>query len=363
MHYCLNIIDTSSVLYAGHLSKARNSKYDTLAGNPSIEGLPIGGVRYALQILVDILSKGDDCIFVFDSPTDKNKFYQDYKGNRTRDPAIHVQQLMLLDIIKGSKIPYLKVDNFEADDLVASIMNKYRGKYMQYQIYTGDADLAANIQDDHTTVVGVASIYPTINSYNFETAVKSGARVPYNCILPYFAIYGKPSNNVKPFSTAHVNNSLWLSYLNYIKNTTALPGLGSTVSYFAAWLLRALETKEFESSLIEELYGRISYVFPREFESVPDFEFNGFDGLDLKKFAFFLKALNLDYLLPQIHELSTMSVPKSKEMLNYLASYKQLYNTGVLAVDGDMSPDASYFSTSDSELSKATQFFVDGDDF
>lgn len=353
----LCIFDASSLLYAGHKARAYKAKSDVVSDNPTVDGLPVGGLKYAVRYILTQIQNCYNVIVCFDSPTDRSKKYADYKGNRTADPAVYVQQLMLHDFVTDMGIPHLKVDNFEADDLIYSVMNKLRTRFSDHVIFSGDTDLAANIHDTHTELHGIASIYPTITASNFSAVVKGGEVVPFNAILPYYAIWGKASNNVAPLADKKTNTKLFDSYLAFTEQAKIQPGLRSTLLSFAQWLKHLLQTDEVDSKLIADLYNRIDAVFPRSYEISNDFSFKYFDDLDKDKLLFYLKCFGLDQLAFTYCGGLSLSSGRSAKMLKYLASYKDVYAQGALAVDAGMSPDESYFSDD------ITEFFVNGEDF
>lgn len=357
MHYSLVLLDASSMLYAGHFSSSYTSRKDKIGSTISNNGLPIGGIRYVLNTALDIIARGDDVLVVFDSHTDKNKLYAGYKGTRVKHTEIYIQQQMLLDAVRAIGIPYLKRDNYEADDLVASAMKKYRGKYMSYKIYSGDSDLASNIRNDRTMLIGTADIYPTINKNNFETTVKKGSFIPYNTILPYYTIFGKKSNNVKQIADTKTCVSLFESFMSYSKASLTDAEDYTDISHFAGWLANMLETDPASEAIVSELFNRTEYVFPRIDENLPDFVFPSAEDLNKRDLAFFLDLFNLEYLRPMLNVLSEPSYEGSQRAEEYLKHYKADYFSGILSADSN---------TVDKELSitgNNTAFFADGDDF
>lgn len=352
----LSLFDASSLLYAGHKAKAYSPRSDTLAGDPVINGLPVGGVRYAIRYILNAIIRGDDVIVLFDSPTDRAKSYEDYKGTRTHDPAVYVQQLMLKDFVVGMKIPFLQVDNFEADDLVYSVMSTLGKKYYHHSIYSGDTDLAANIMDAKTTLIGVASIYPTITASNFEAVIKKGTFVPFNTILPYYLIWGKQSNNVAPFRDSKTNTALFSSFQKYCDSRNFQAGIRSSKYCIGNWL-QDIYQKEETADFVPELLSRIDVVYPREYKEIPDFKFVKEADLNKDTLAYYLKCFGMDTMLSTYGCPYSLSEGRSKSMLDYLASYKRVFTSGTLAVDAGMSPDESYFSCEE------TDFFINEEDF
>ena len=355
----LNIFDVSSMLYAGQCAKAYSTKNDMFSEGRSAEGLPIGGVRYTLSVVLQKLKDNEDVLLVFDSKTDKQRVFHDYKGNRTFNPAIMVQQMLLRDAAEGMKLPMLQADNYEADDLVAAAVQRYIYKYSNIYIYTGDTDLAANIINDRVSIRGTASIYPSIDSDNYEYTVKHGLIIQYNTILPYYAIYGKPSNNVPPIGDKECCDKCYRAFIEYSNSVQASPAKLSTTDHFAHWLLAALQSSDtvMTAELIEKLYERIAYVFPRPYEEPLDIEFRSANELDMKELGFYLKTFNLNNLLMWFDQLEVVANNKTPAMYDYIKRYKNIYFTGTMAVDNDLPADDSFFT------GEPSTFFIDEGDF
>ena len=360
MHYSLEVYDVSSMLYAGQFSSKYSSRQDMIGGTITSNGIPCGGIRYVLQSVIDAVARGTDTVLVFDSPTDKNTLFKGYKGTRIKHTEIYIQQQMLLDAVKAIGIPYLKVANYEADDLIASVMQKYTGNHMKCNMYSGDTDLAANIINERVTLIGTASIYPTITKDNYDTTVKKNTVIPFNSVLPYYAIFGKQSNNVPALAEHSKCQELFRRFWEYSESSRTSPAYYSTAGHFAQWLLHELELKDEPEELIAQLYDRIAYVFPRLIETLPDIPFVEMKDLDKKNLAFFLDMFNLEYLRNNCNILSLPTTVGSQEAIKYLQHYKADYASGVLGADSNTIDQELYFSSDNKDT---TTYFTEGDAF
>lgn len=361
MRMHLEIFDVSPMLYAGQKGLSK-SGYNASANTLS-NGIPIGGIRYTLRRAVTDLYRGYDVLFVFDSKTDKNKFYDGYKSNRTRDPDIYIQQMMFEDIVRNCNLPYLKQDNFEADDLVAYAMSQIKYEYTKIAIVTSDMDLAANICTSGTTLLGASSSIPEINKDNFAQTVKSNCIIEYNMILPYYMFFGKPSNNVKPFKDKATNMRLLSDFGTFCRNNNIPEGQRSLINPFAQWLQYLNTNALLSDDDISELLHRTQYIYPRMVKSELNYDIknihNCFDDFNQERLAFFLKTLNLDSLITDFNLQDLVGPTKTREMFAYADAYKDLYTQGVLAVDADTTPDMSHFSSGEG----TSTVFVDEGDF
>lgn len=345
----LNIYDVSSMLYAGELSQASVGTNNFMGGSRTISGIPIAGIRNVLRNYLVDLTQQTAVLLVFDSKTDKQKFYPGYKSTREHNPKIYVQQLLLLDVVKKLGLPYLKEDTFEADDLIHAAVLYYSDNAGTINLLSGDMDIAANLIRERISIRGTASIYPSFDSSGYSTNIKSGAIIPYNTILPYFLLFGKPSNNVPAFATAAKNQELFDSFLQFCDKNRISEGRRSEIGICAQWLLDMMNNKTLLETDIQQLYERMQYVYPKEYSGDIPEKFKTLAEINQADLAFFLKLFNMDTVMQGICPDELILAPKSPAMYEFISKYKTIYQEGCLAVDNDMSPDDSFFSFDDTD--------------
>jgi DNA polymerase-1 len=81
---------------------------------------------------------------IFDSrtPTFRHQMYSEYKANRQKTPDdLHEQVPLVEEFLNALGIPCLKVDGFEADDIIATLAEKCRSENRQCYILSSDKDL------------------------------------------------------------------------------------------------------------------------------------------------------------------------------------------------------------------------------
>lgn len=354
----LKIYDVSPMIYSGHYGLSKNGY--TANTNTFSNGLPIGGVRYLMRTAVAELCQDNDILFVFDSKTDKSELYDGYKATRTHNPDIFVQQQMVEDIARGANIPFLKRENYEADDLIAYAVSQLKSQYSIISIVTTDMDLAANIVDKHIYIEGANSSTPTVDASNYTWVIKKDTLIPYNAILPFYMFYGKPSNNVKPFRNKKTNTELFTDFISSFKDTSVPQSLWSNYKVFELWL-NAYYPEETEDKL--ELLNRAKYIYPRQVEEPLNINCkNCIASLYNERLAFFLKTFNLDTCIEMLDLQKLVSAVRTKEMFNYEATYKQSWQEGTLGVDACGTADASLFPTALND-SDTTHVFATEEDF
>jgi len=92
--------------------------------------------------------KPDYVVVAFDKGkhTFRHDIYPEYKGGRKKAPDELVPQFQLVrDFLDAYEIPYFEMDDIEADDLIGSIVKKYR--QVNIKILSSDRDLLQLIDD------------------------------------------------------------------------------------------------------------------------------------------------------------------------------------------------------------------------
>ncbi len=87
---------------------------------------------------------------VFDTaaPTFRHDSYAEYKANRADMPDDLAAQLpYIVKVCEALKIPILKMDGFEADDIIGTLAKKVQAKGMQAVIVSNDKDLCQLVSD------------------------------------------------------------------------------------------------------------------------------------------------------------------------------------------------------------------------
>lgn len=74
-------------------------------------------------------------------PTFRDELFKEYKAQRPPiDPELHEQIPMVESIMQAMKVPVYKIEGFEADDVVGTIVKKAETENINSLILTGDAD-------------------------------------------------------------------------------------------------------------------------------------------------------------------------------------------------------------------------------
>ena len=132
-------------------------------------------------------------IVVFDSKgkTFRNDIYPDYKANRPEMPdELRVQIQPIHDIIKAMGIPLIKLDGYEADDIIGTLAKQAEKKGEDVLISTGDKDFA-QLVSKHITLINTMT-----NKIMDTDGVKEKFGISAEQIIDYLTLMGDSSDNI-----------------------------------------------------------------------------------------------------------------------------------------------------------------------
>lgn len=117
-----------------------------------------GQVTQAVFVFTNMLRKllNDErpeyiaAIFDTDEPTFRHDSYADYKANRAAMPDDLAAQIpYIIRVCEAFRIPIIKSDGYEADDLIGTLAQQIMAKDMQTVIVSNDKDLCQLVRDPH----------------------------------------------------------------------------------------------------------------------------------------------------------------------------------------------------------------------
>jgi len=117
-----------------------------------------GQVTQAVFVFTNMLRKllNDEkpeyiaAIFDTDAPTFRHDSYAEYKANRAAMPDDLAAQIpYIIRVCEAFRIPIIKSDGFEADDLIGTLAQQIKDKDMQTVIVSNDKDLCQLVVDPH----------------------------------------------------------------------------------------------------------------------------------------------------------------------------------------------------------------------
>lgn len=141
----------------------------------------------------------DDIVFCFDRPSKRKLMSDSYKQNRVSMHNSYYEQMRRTEeFLEDLGYNVLYREGYEADDMIAMCVHKYKDYYDNVIIYSNDSDLSGLIDKEGKVYI---SLLPKkrgfITKDNFEYSIKKGATIPFNSLYLYKATVGDSSDNIK----------------------------------------------------------------------------------------------------------------------------------------------------------------------
>ncbi|KKU49513.1 MAG: polymerase protein [Parcubacteria group bacterium GW2011_GWA1_47_10] len=175
--------------------------YHALPEFTSSSGEPTGALYGLASMLIRIISdlKPDYIAACYDLPqkTFRHEAYDGYKGKRAKtDDALVAQLKESREIFKGFGIPMYDAPGFEADDVLGTIVHKYKkDKKLDIIIASGDMDTMQLVDDKKVQVYTLKKGINDTILYDEEKVLERFGFKP--ALLPdYKGLRGDPSDNI-----------------------------------------------------------------------------------------------------------------------------------------------------------------------
>lgn len=169
--------------------------YYAVKGLSTSKGFPTNAIYGFVNILNKILKdiKPDYICVVFDSPKPnfRHILYKEYKATRTKPAEDMILQIAKIkEIVSALGIKILEIDGFEADDIIATIVEKLSGK-CNFIIVSSDKDIMQLVNDN------VKLFDVKTNEYIDKNKVVERLGIEPQLITSYLAILGDNVDNIK----------------------------------------------------------------------------------------------------------------------------------------------------------------------
>ena len=121
--------------------------------------------------------------------------YSEYKAKRNKTPDEFSSQLPLIEeVLNALRIPFLKKDGFEADDIIATLVTQAVADGMEVLILTGDRDSLQLVTDTSTVLYPMRGVSDLARMTPAAVEAKYG--VPPDRYPELAAIVGETSDNL-----------------------------------------------------------------------------------------------------------------------------------------------------------------------
>jgi len=178
--------------------------YHALPPLTSPKGDVVGAVYGFTSVLIKVLKElhPDYVAAAFDlpGPTFRHKEFKEYKGTRPETPDDLKEQFnKIRDVVDAFGIPVLDKKEYEADDIIGSLVKKHLKKekekgQLDIIVLSGDLD-TLQLVDDHTRVYTFRKGFSDTVTYN-EAAVRQRYGIAPSQLADFKGLKGDPSDNI-----------------------------------------------------------------------------------------------------------------------------------------------------------------------
>ena len=135
------------------------------------------------------------CVFDTAAPTFRHKQFADYKATREKMPEEMVGQLPRIDqIVEALEIPILRLEGFEADDVIGTLAKQGEEAGLDVVMVSGDKDFM-QLVTDHVTMLA-----PARTSDDWKVVDRQGVvekfGVPPEQVTQVLGLMGDTSDNI-----------------------------------------------------------------------------------------------------------------------------------------------------------------------
>lgn len=252
----MTVVDVSGMLYT-YTSISKNSKS---VNSVTVKGVNIAGVKAVLELCAKNLKANRRTVLCLDSFTEKKeKAIGGYKANRTFNPDIAVQNMIIEQYFPYFGVDVLKCNGREADDLIYSVVHSNVEEYLEIEVMTGDKDVYGCLISDKVYITGINSNTPSVDVLNYPKVVCNyDDLVPYNCILPHLTLFGKRSNNLGVLKIDKMNRQYFNDYLFFIESRGDWENASSIEN-----LIDFLDSGKVREEHIETICERALLTYPK----------------------------------------------------------------------------------------------------
>ncbi len=187
----LLLVDGSSYLY-----RAFHAMPDLRADPTDPHSAPTGAIRGMINMLGALKKDYPDaqyaaCVFDASGPTFRDSIYPEYKANRSEMPDDLRSQLPVIRrLFEAFGVPALESDNFEADDVIATVARRGVEAGFDVTILTSDKD-ARQLLGPHVRIINLRD-----NKVIDEAALKADWGIAPNQVVDYLSLTGDTVDNV-----------------------------------------------------------------------------------------------------------------------------------------------------------------------
>jgi DNA polymerase-1 len=157
-------------------------------------GIPVGAVYGFINILLKYIGTNPEYLVIASDTgksTFREKIYDQYKINRPPVPSDLTPQFFLLrELVSAFNFNFIEQDGYEADDIIATLVKRFKSKDLKIIIVSSDKDLMQLVSDN------VLILDPIKNIFFDSNEVKKKFDVFPHQIVDYLSLVGDASDNI-----------------------------------------------------------------------------------------------------------------------------------------------------------------------
>lgn len=159
------------------------------------ENVPVGAIHGSVKIMLNLLSRYNDCHFIVAldgaGRTFRQLEYEKYKANRAAPPDALLPQFDMFDeMLAAMGIAAKRIAGYEADDIIASYVHVAKGQSYNSVVVSADKDLMQLIDGD------VEYYHTSLKTVFSSTDVKKKFGVLPEQLVDYLSLVGDASDNI-----------------------------------------------------------------------------------------------------------------------------------------------------------------------
>ena len=209
----LHIFDVKQTIYVGQSRKetvCRGVIEDQGRYRPN--EIRVGAICYLFDKIDKLRHDNNNviCLCCDSKPTYKIQLLREvfgieYKGGRPPAPT-HVNQQcqFAMELLNQMNFNVYKEESYEADDLISSLVYKYKNVFDEIVIHTNDSDQYYLIEK-HIRCEAVSSTVRDVDFSGYVEACSKKRNTPYNKVMLNKMLYGEPVDNVPQLGPTYVD--------------------------------------------------------------------------------------------------------------------------------------------------------------
>lgn len=301
----LFIIDGHALCYRAYFAFIKNPLVNSSGQNTSAI---FGFSRMMLTLIRD--QSPDYFAVAFDPPVKSFRFrlYEEYKANRQKMPHDLKSQIdEIKNLVKEIGIPVIESSDFEADDVLGTVAEKYASPDIDVYLVTGDKD-AYQLLNDNVKIYANKKGISDFEIYDKDNIADKTGLKP-ELIIDYMALMGDSSDNIPGVKGIGEKTALKL-----ITEYSSLENIYAGIESIKGKTKTLLEDGKDMAFLSRDLVT-IRKDVPIDL-TIEELRFN---GLDTKKAAEYFNSLEMDSIVKDyLFETAQFTASSSHEEKNYI---------------------------------------------